>query len=294
MNGGWKEFHLIAEPVIREIAPGMKATLWGYNGSSPGPTIQVVEGDRVRMFVTNKLPEATTIHWHGQRLPNGMDGVARLVQTRIPIGRTYVYEFETKRAGTLMYHPHADEMTQMTMGMMGLWITHPKSPAEHRVDRDFAFLLNAYDIEPGASTPKTSTMTDFNLWTWNSRVFPGIDAAAPGDWAFHCHKAHHTMNAMGHDADHIWHIDHRKIASKIIKIIPDYMGDGRARRERYERDGYGSDDWSSTNCRFGSVRGRPAGTQGNRIRAPASDRPRRRSSLPASAPTSVPSRRRYR
>ena len=81
MNNNVKEFHLVAEPVVREIAPGMKATLWGYNGQSPGPTIEVVEGDRVRLFVTNKLPEHTTIHWHGQRLPNGMDGVGGLLVT---------------------------------------------------------------------------------------------------------------------------------------------------------------------------------------------------------------------
>ena len=78
MRNGIKEFHLVAEPVVREIAPGMKANLWGYNGQSPGPTIEVVEGDRVRIFVTNRLPEATSIHWHGQRLPNGMDGVSGL------------------------------------------------------------------------------------------------------------------------------------------------------------------------------------------------------------------------
>ena len=75
MNNGVKEFHLVAEPVEREMAPGMTAYLWGYNGQSPGPTIEAVEGDRVRIFVTNKLPEHTTIHWHGMILPNGMDGV---------------------------------------------------------------------------------------------------------------------------------------------------------------------------------------------------------------------------
>jgi manganese oxidase len=80
MNNGVKEFHLVAEPVVREMAPGFKAHLWGYNGQSPGPTIEVVEGDKVRIFVTNKLPEHTSIHWHGQRLPNGMDGVAGLNQ----------------------------------------------------------------------------------------------------------------------------------------------------------------------------------------------------------------------
>jgi len=176
MNNGVKEFHLVAEPVLREMAPGMTAHLWGYNGQSPGPTIEVVEGDRVRIFVTNKLPEHTSIHWHGQRLPNGMDGVTGLNQPGIPAGKTFVYEFEAKRPGTFMYHPHADEMVQMAMGMMGFWVTHPKNknPLISEVDRDYCFLLNAYDIDPGAYTPKIMTMLDFNLWTWNSRLFPGI------------------------------------------------------------------------------------------------------------------------
>jgi FtsP/CotA-like multicopper oxidase with cupredoxin domain len=69
MKDGVKEFHLVAEPVVREIAPGMKARLWGYNGQSPGPTLEAVEGDRVRIFVTNRLPEATSIHRHGMLLP---------------------------------------------------------------------------------------------------------------------------------------------------------------------------------------------------------------------------------
>jgi FtsP/CotA-like multicopper oxidase with cupredoxin domain len=126
MNQGVKEFHLVAEPVVREMSPGFKAHMWGYNGQSPGPTIEVVEGDKVRIFVTNKLPEHTSVHWHGQRLPNGMDGVSGLNQPPIPVGKTCVYEFEARRPGTFMYHPHADEMTQMAMGMMGFWVTHPK------------------------------------------------------------------------------------------------------------------------------------------------------------------------
>ena len=292
MKNGWKEFHLVAEPVVREIAPGMKARLWGYNGQSPGPTIEVVEGDKVRLFVTNKLPEHTTIHWHGQRLPNGMDGVGGLNQPQISPGKTFVYEFEARRPGTFMYHPHADEMTQMAMGMMGMWVTHPKNPKTltgyQDCDRDFCFLLNAYDVEPGSATPKVNTMLDFNLWTWNSRAFPGIDplvcrmndrvrirvgnltmtnhpihlhghefvvtqtdggivppsarwpevttdiavgqmrayefvATEPGDWAFHCHKSHHTMNAMGHDVPTMIGVDHRDVVNKINKLIPDYM-----------------------------------------------------------------------
>jgi FtsP/CotA-like multicopper oxidase with cupredoxin domain len=290
MNNGVKEFHLVAEPVVREMAPGFKAHLWGYNGQSPGPTIEVVEGDRVRIFVTNKLPEHTAVHWHGQRLPNGMDGVGGLTQKAIDPGKTFAYEFIARRPGTFMYHPHADEMTQMAMGMMGFWITHPKArhPLIAEVDRDFVFLLNAYDIDPGAYTPKIMTMTDFNLWSWNSRIFPGIDslnvrkndkvrirignltmtnhpihlhgheflvtgtdggptpksarwpevttdvavgqmrqieflADEEGDWAFHCHKSHHTMNAMGHEVPTLIGVDHRGVAKQITNLIPEYM-----------------------------------------------------------------------
>ncbi len=141
MNGDWKEFHLVAEPVVREFAPGMKANLWGYNGQSPGPTIEAVEGDKVRIFVTNKLPEHTTVHWHGMLVPNGMDGVGGLTQPHIKPGKTFVYEFELKKSGTFMYHPHSDEMVQMAMGMMGMFSRPSARHAEVRpVDRDFVFL----------------------------------------------------------------------------------------------------------------------------------------------------------
>ena len=206
MNNGVKEFHLVAELVVREMAPGFKPHMWGYNGQSPGPTIEVVKGDRVHVFVTNRLPEHTSVHWH------------------------------------------ADEMTQMAMGMMG-----------------------------------------FNLWTWNSRIFPGIDklnerlgdkvrirignltmtnhpmhlhghefmvtggggggpwpmtarwpevttdvavgqmrqlefvADEEGDWAFHCHKSHHTMNAIGHAIPATIGVDHRGLVGKLQKAMPDYM-----------------------------------------------------------------------
>src|SRR5215475_4206376 len=175
MNGDWKEFHLVAEPVVRELAPGMKGHLWGYNGQSPGPTIEAVEGDKVRLFVTNKLPEHTSVHWHGMLVPSGMDGVGGMTQPHIQPGKTFVYEFQLTKSGTFMYHPHSDEMVQMAMGMMGMVIIHPRDPKLNRVDRDFVFLLNAFDITPGSYVPKINTMLDFNLWAFNSRVFPGID-----------------------------------------------------------------------------------------------------------------------
>ena len=118
MKNGVKEFHLIAEEVEHEFAPGSKAICWGYNGSTPGPTIEVVEGDRIRILVTNRLPEHTTIHWHGILLPSGMDGVGGLSQPHIKPGETYAYEFTLNQHGSYMYHPHADEMVQMAVGMM--------------------------------------------------------------------------------------------------------------------------------------------------------------------------------
>ena len=165
MNGNVKEFHLVAEPVERIMANGMVARLWGYNGQSTGPTIEAVEGERVRIYVTNRLPEHTSVHWHGLILPSGMDGVGGLSHPAIPPGKTFVYEFDLTKSGTFMYHPHADEMVQMAMGMMGLLIVHPRDPAFMPVDRDFAFLLAAYDIDPGTYIPRVAEMTNFNMWT---------------------------------------------------------------------------------------------------------------------------------
>ena len=149
MENGVKVFHLIAEPVKREFAPGMVVNCWGYNGPTPGPTIESVEGDRIRLLVTNRLPEHTTIHWHGIFLPNGMDGVGGLSQPHIKPGETYVYEFTLRQHGTFMYHPHADEMVQVAVGMMGMFIVHPKNPKLRRVDRDYCFMLHAWDVDPG-------------------------------------------------------------------------------------------------------------------------------------------------
>ncbi|MEO8903214.1 MAG: multicopper oxidase domain-containing protein, partial [Polyangiaceae bacterium] len=114
---GVKVFHLIAEEVLHEFAPGISGHCWGYNGSVHGPTIEAVEGDRVRVYVTNKLPAPTTVHWHGVYLPAGMDGVGGLNQKPIQPGETFKYEWTFRQHGTLMYHAHHDEMTQMAMGM---------------------------------------------------------------------------------------------------------------------------------------------------------------------------------
>lgn len=291
MKNGVKEFHLIAEPVEREFAPGMTVKCWGYNGLTPGPTIEAVEGDRVRILVTNRLPEHTTIHWHGIFVPNGMDGVGGLVQPHIKPGETYAYEFTLRQHGTFMYHPHADEMLQMAVGMMGLFVIHPREPEDPPVDRDFAIMLHEWAVHPGSYRPDPAVMLDFNLFSFNSRVFPGtaplvvktgdrvrirlgnlsmdehpihihghrfwiaatdggrIPGSArwpettvlvpvgatrdvefvadnPGDWAFHCHKSHHTMNPMAHTLPNVLGVTQQGLEERIRALLPGYMAMG--------------------------------------------------------------------
>lgn len=292
MNDGVKEFHLVAEEIEHEFAPGSRAVCWGYNGTTPGPTIEVVEGDRIRLFVTNRLPEHTTMHWHGLLLPSGMDGVGGLTQPHIQPGETFLYEFTVRQHGTHMYHPHADEMVQMAMGMMGLFVIHPRAGESVRVDRDYALLLHNWALHPGTARPDPSVMQDFDLWTFNSKVFPAIDpmvarsgervrvrvgnlsmwnhpihmhgvqfdvtggdggrwprnqwrkevteivgvgqardlefVAVPGDWAFHCHMAHHTMGPMGHEIPNTLGVDQRGVEERIRRILPGYMAMGEA------------------------------------------------------------------
>jgi FtsP/CotA-like multicopper oxidase with cupredoxin domain len=220
-----------------------------------------------------------------------MDGVGGLNQPQINPGETYAYEFTLRQHGTFMYHPHADEMVQMAVGMMGLFVIHPKEPRGLRIDRDFAFMLHEWAVHPGTYRPDPSVMLDFNMFTFNSKVFPAIDpfvvktgdrvrmrignlsmdehpihlhgysfkiagtdggqippeaqwpettvlvpvgatrdvefvANEPGDWALHCHKSHHTMNAMGHDVPNTIGMEHKGLEEKIRAILPGYMAMG--------------------------------------------------------------------
>lgn len=290
LRDGVKEFHLVAEEVAHEFAPGCVAKCWGYNGSTPGPTIEAVEGDRVRIFVTNLLREPTSIHWHGLVLPSGMDGVSGLNQPVIGPGETFVYEFTLEQHGTQMYHPHADELVQLATGLMGLFIIHPREePAP--VDRDYAILLHNWALHPGTYRPDPTIMQEFDLWTFNSKVYPataplvarsgervrirfgnlsmwnhpvhlhGVQfdvtggdggrwpraqwqrevttlipvgqlrdiefTAVPGDWALHCHMAHHTMNAMGHGIPNLLGVDQGAVAERMRALLPGYVPMGR-------------------------------------------------------------------
>ncbi len=176
-KGDVKVFHLVAEPVEIEIAPGLAVEAWGYNGSSPGPLIEAVAGDKVRIYVENRLPEPTTVHWHGVFLPSGMDGVGGLSQKVIPVGKTFKYEYTFTKPGTFMYHPHFDEMTQIALGMVGMIVVHPRGGDRRRGRRvrDYSLMMHEWKIEPGARRPDPMAMNDFNVLTFNHKAFPATE-----------------------------------------------------------------------------------------------------------------------
>ncbi len=297
MEKGVKVFHLTVESCRHEVAPGMVINAWCYNGQTPGPTIEAVEGDRVRIYVTNKLPEPTAVHWHGVILPSGMDGVQGLSQEGIPPGETYVYEFTLRQHGTQMYHSHGDEMVQIGLGAMGFFVIHPRKPQAPKIDRDYAIFLNEWFVQPGSATPNPNVMTDFNLFTFNSRAYPGTDPlvaragervrirfgnvgqeshpihlhghsfkvvatdggdvptsaqwpettvlvapgqtrdiefiATSGDWALHCHRRHHPMNAMDHQLPNLLGVDQTDVEPKVRSLLPDYMAMGETGKDEH-------------------------------------------------------------
>jgi FtsP/CotA-like multicopper oxidase with cupredoxin domain len=169
MAGDVKEFHLIAEPVKREFIPGKIVQLWGYNGSVPGPTIQVTQGDRVRIIVENRLPEPTSMHWHGFEIPHDMDGAPGISQDPIPPGGRFVYEFTLHQSGTFFYHPH--QAMQEMFGMIGAFIMHPKKRFDPPVNRDFGLVLQEFAILPNNPVPNSMNM-EFNWLTMNGKSGP--------------------------------------------------------------------------------------------------------------------------
>ena len=169
VKDGAKEFHLHIQHLKREFLPGMWFDVWGFNGSMPGPAIEAVEGDRVRVVVHNELPEPTSMHWHGLEVPIAMDGVPGVTQDPIMPGKSFVYEFTLHQTGTYFYHVHG--AMQEGMGLVGLFVIHPKEAWTPPVDRDFGLVLQEWAILPNATVPNTSSM-EFNFFTVNGRSAP--------------------------------------------------------------------------------------------------------------------------
>jgi FtsP/CotA-like multicopper oxidase with cupredoxin domain len=160
LDGGTKVFHLIAEPLRRKIVPWKTLDVWGYNGSCPGPTIQVTQGDRVRILVENRLPESTSMHWHGIEVPIEQDGVPFVSQRPIAPGETYTYEFTVHQEGTFFYHAHS--AMQEMIGLIGMFIAHPRDAHSPHVHHDYGIVLQEWAVLP-CPTPPTWSSTGSHL-----------------------------------------------------------------------------------------------------------------------------------
>jgi manganese oxidase len=169
LESGVKVFDIRVEHVRTQLIPGRAMDGWGFNGSIPGPTIQVTEGDRVRLNVENRLPEPFSMHWHGLEIPNEMDGMPGISQDAIPPNGRFTYEFTLKQNGTFFYHSHM--AMQEMMGLIGLFIIHPRRAHTPRVDRDFGLILQEWALLPNNTIPNSLAM-EFNWLTINGKAGP--------------------------------------------------------------------------------------------------------------------------
>ena len=145
-DGEPRRFRLAPRPaVVPLLGPGQPETrIWGYNGQVPGPEIRVGQGERLRIEVENGLEQATSVHWHGLRIPNAMDGVPYVTQDPIPPGGRFVYDFAPPDAGTYWYHPHLRSTEQQGRGLYGPLIVEESDPP--RVDREVTWVIDDWRI----------------------------------------------------------------------------------------------------------------------------------------------------
>ena len=201
MDGDVKVFRLTAHVFKQQIAPQKTIDLWGYNGSAPGPTIQVTQGDKVRVIVKNELPESTSMHWHGFEDEIGYDGMPGISQAPIKPGESFTYNFVIKQEGTYFYHSHM-AMQEMA-GMLGAFIMHPKVPYRPHCDKDFVINLQAYWVLPNGTTPNTMNM-EFNWLLINGKAGPMSTPliVRQGDRVrirfINLSMNHHPMHVHGH------------------------------------------------------------------------------------------------
>ncbi len=169
IDGDVKVFRLTAHVFKRQIAPNKTIDVWGFNGSAPGPTIQVQQGDRVRVIFKNELPESSSLHWHGFEDQIGYDGMPGISQEPVRPGQSFTYNFTIRQEGTFFYHSHM--AMQELAGMLGAFIMHPKVPYRPYCEKDFVVHLQEYAVLPNATTPNTMMM-EFNWLLLNGKAGP--------------------------------------------------------------------------------------------------------------------------
>jgi FtsP/CotA-like multicopper oxidase with cupredoxin domain len=158
-NGTVRELELVAAPTTHVLAGREPLQVWAYNGTVPGPTLRVRLGETLRVRFRNELPAETTIHWHGVRVPNAMDGVPNMTQPPVPPSGVFVYEFTPKDAGTFWFHPHVRSSEQVERGLYGVLIVEDATPPAY--DRDAVWVIDDWRLdEVGQIDPHFNTRHD--------------------------------------------------------------------------------------------------------------------------------------
>lgn len=174
-TGVIRSFDIVASPTKLPLVDGKELEVWAYNGQVPGPTLRVKLGETVRVKFTNNLPQETTIHWHGVRLPNAMDGVPFITQKPVQPGETFVYEFTPKDAGTFWFHPHVRASEQVERGLYGVLVVEDAQPLPY--SRELVWVVDDWLLKDGAIYPEFNTRHDLamdgrwgNMITINGRT----------------------------------------------------------------------------------------------------------------------------
>ncbi|MGI8871881.1 MAG: multicopper oxidase family protein [Candidatus Limnocylindria bacterium] len=174
IDNGVKVYDFTISVIEWNILPHERVMAYAVNGQVPGPRIRVTEGDRVRFNVTNRLPESTTIHWHGLVVPNAMDGPAGITQAPIAPGASFTYEFTVQQAGTFFYHSHDHADRQQALGLYGALIIDPRDPStEPRADLEVVIQLQEWLEKEGYTFPAMPMDgAQPNFFTINGKAFP--------------------------------------------------------------------------------------------------------------------------
>ncbi len=160
-RGAVREFEIVAAPTELALIDGKPLKVWAYNGQVPGPTLRIRLGETLRVRFTNNLPEETTIHWHGVRLPNAMDGVPFITQKPVQPGETFVYEFTPRDAGTFWFHPHVRASEQVERGLYGVLVVEDVQPPPY--SRDLVWVLDDFLLKDGQIFPEFNTRHDLAM-----------------------------------------------------------------------------------------------------------------------------------
>ncbi|MCP9626498.1 DUF4396 domain-containing protein [Rhodopseudomonas palustris] len=180
IEDGVKVFDIEASIIQWNILPDVAVEAYAYNRQVPGPRLQLIEGDHVRINFRNALPETTTVHWHGLIVPNEMDGPAKITQKPVPPGGSYTYEFTVGQSGTYFYHSHDHPDRQQALGLYGALLIAPKDPgAEVKADLDYTIQLQEWLKREWLTYPAMLMEGAFpNYFTINGKAYPSTDTVS--------------------------------------------------------------------------------------------------------------------